>query len=424
MAAQKKLFAGRILVAFFTGWLCFCGSAVAGEWPQWLGPNRDNKSQETGLLKKWPEGGPKLLWSVDGLGDGWASVSIADGLIYTTGKNSKTESVYAIELTGKKKWQTESGPAWTGAYPSARCAPTFDEGRLYVTTGSGTVTCLDAKTGQVKWTVDAFGKFKGSHGRWGTAESPLIYDNMVFYMPGGNNTTVVAIDKMTGRIIWASAALDDNRAYVSPILVERGDRKIIVGVTANYIIGVDARDGTILWKYDYVKKHGKKRGADINTTTPLYHDGNIYVTSGYDHVGVMLKLSEDGKDVSLKWVDETLDCHHGGVVFVDGYIYGASWKGNGDGNWVCLDWDTGKVMYDTHWINKGAISYADGMLYCYEEKKGNVALVRATPEKFDIVSSFAVTKGTGEHWALPVISGGRLYIRHGEVLMAYDIKAH
>lgn len=422
MTAQKKLFAGRILVVFFTGWLCFCGSAVAGEWPQWLGLSRDNKSRETGLLKEWPEAGPKLLWSVDGLGDGWASVSIADGLIYTTGKNGKTESVYAIELTGKKKWQRQSGRVWKGSFPGARCTPTFEQGRLYVATGSGTVMCLDAKTGQVKWSVDAFNKFEGSYGRWGIAESPLIIDDKVIFTPGGKKATMVALNKKTGEVIWASKSTGDKSSYCSPILVKRGQKRLIVTMLSDAVLFVDADTGKIVYRDEYANYQDKPK--DINPVTPVYHDGCVYTTSGYDCGGAMYEISEDGTKISRKWVDTTLDCHHGGVVFVDGYIYGASWKGNGDGKWVCLDWVTGKAMYDTHWINKGAITYADGMLYCYEEKKGNVALVRAMPEKFDIVSSFAVTKGADQHWALPVICGGRLYIRHGKVLMAYDIKAH
>jgi len=127
--------------------------------------------------------------------------------------------------------------------------------------------------------------------------------------------------------------------------------------------------------------------------------------------------------VSRKWVDTTLDCHHGGVVVVDGYIYGANWKSNKSGNWVCLDWDSGKVMYEKEWICKGSITYADGMLYCYEEKKGTVALVKASPDGFNVISSFEVPKGTGEHWAHPVVCDGRLYIRHGDALMVYDVRA-
>jgi len=193
-------------------------------------------------------------------------------------------------------------------------------------------------------------------------------------------------------------------------------------MTAKSVVGIDAENGKVLWQ-DKFKEYQRKPKA-INPVTPIYYDGCIYATSGYDDGGAMLKLSPDGTKVTRKWVDTALDCHHGGVVLVDGYIYGANWDGNEAGNWLCLDWDTGKVMYEKEWLgSKGSITYADGMLYCYEEEEGTIALVKASPKGFDIVSSFKVTKGEDEHWGHPVIYNGRLYIRHGDTLMAYDIKA-
>ncbi len=183
----------------------------------------------------------------------------------------------------------------------------------------------------------------------------------------------------------------------------------------NSLVGLEAETGKIMWS----DKFGKK---GINPVTPVYLNGCIYTTSGYDDGSVMYELSADGSKITKKWTDEVLDNHHGGVVVVDGYIYGANWKGNPNGDWICLDWETGKVMYETEWIGKGSITYADAMLYCYEEKQGTVGLVKATPEKFEIISSFKVPMGTEEHWAHPVILDGILYIRHGDTLMAYDIK--
>jgi len=182
------------------------------------------------------------------------------------------------------------------------------------------------------------------------------------------------------------------------------------------LVGIDAETGKILWSDICGKKN-------INPVSPLYYDGCIYYTSGYDDESVMYELSEDGTQITRKWVDDVLDNHHGGVVLVDGYIYGSNWKSNSRGNWVCLEWETGKVMYETEWIGKGSITFADGILYCYEEKQGTVALVEPSPESFNIVSSFKVTKGDKQHWAHPVVYDGRLYIRHGNTLMVYNIKA-
>ncbi|HIE26731.1 TPA: alcohol dehydrogenase [Candidatus Poribacteria bacterium] len=402
----------------------------ASDWSQWLGTERNGLSKETGLLKEWPEGGPKLLWSedgftsvnhVEGIGSGFSSPSIANGSLYITGMIDNNEILSAYDLEGNLKWRKEYGKAFSKSYPDARTTPTVDGNSIYVISGTGDVVCFDATSGDIKWSVKAFDKFEGKHGSWGIAESPLIVDDKVIYTPCGEKTTVVALDKNTGETVWASESINDKSAYVSPILVERGGKKLIVGVTGDYIIGVNAANGKIEWQFNY--KETSEKGRDINAVSPIYHNGYIYVTSGYDHGGAMLKLSEDGTNVSLAWVDSTLDTHHGGVVLVDGYIYGANWINNGEGNWVCLDWNSGKTMYEKKWHNKGSIIYADGMLYCYEEKTGNLGLVKASPEDFTVVSSFKIKQGKGPHWAHPVISDGRLYIRHGNVLMVYDIKA-
>jgi outer membrane protein assembly factor BamB len=405
--------------------LGFYSDAKADDWDQWQGLDRDNKSKETGLLKKWPEGGPKLLWSVDGIGQGWSSASVSNGVVYVTGIQDKQECLSVFDLQGNKKWQRQYGTAFMRSHPGARTAPAITGGHVYVISSNGDVACVDTSSGEVKWSVDCRNKFGGKYGTWGYAESPLVVDGKVFFTPCGDQTTMVALNDKTGETVWASTSLNEQCAYASPILVEKNEKKQVVTVTGSYIIGVAVEDGEILWRHDYANTEPPGRGgrACNNAVTPIYHDGHIYVTSGYNHVGVMLELSEDGTEVSLKWSDKTLDCHHGGVVLVDGYIYGASWINNGDGNWVCLDWDSGKVMYEKEWFCKGSIIYADGMLYCYEEKKGNIGLVKASPKGFEVTSSFLITKGTGEHWAHPTISDGRLYMRHGDTLMVYDIKA-
>ncbi|MHC4632494.1 MAG: outer membrane protein assembly factor BamB family protein, partial [Planctomycetota bacterium] len=381
--------------------LSYHSVAKAADWPQWRGPNRDGKSLETGLLKRWPNGGPKLLWSIEGLGTGFSTVSVADSLLYTTGMVGREGILFAYDLQGNLKWKKSYGAEWRGSSPGVRTTPTVDQDRVYVMSGNGRVVCFDAKTGEEKWAVDTLKRFDGKNIRWGISESVLIDRNNLICTPGGQDATIVALDKMTGETVWISKGLSEKSCYSSLILIERGGNRLVATMTEDSVVGVNADTGKVLWldKFEEYQEEPK----DINPVTPVYCDGCVYTTSGYDNGGAMLELSPDGTKVSRKWVDTILDCHHGGVVIVNGYIYGANWKSNRDGNWVCLDWDSGKVMYEKEWICKGSITYADGMLYCYEEKEGTVALVKASPEGFDIVSSFEVSKGSGRHWAHPVV---------------------
>lgn len=396
-------------------------------WAQFRGPNRDGKSAETGLLKKWPEGGPKLLWSVEGiLGIGFSSVAVVDGYVYTTGMVGEDNQgmLFAFDLEGNPKWQKPYGPEWTGSRKGVRTTPTVDGDRLYVISGYAKVVCMDAKKGDIVWEVDGKQKFGSQKIKWGISEAPLIVDDKVICTPGGPDATLVALNKFNGETVWTTKGLSDKACYSSPILVERGGNQIIVAQTDSNVVAVDAGSGKVLWKDAFSNYQvGPENPKNINPPSPVYADGCVYVTSGYDDGGAMYELSADGTSFKRRWVDKTLDNHHGGVVIVDGYIYGSNWLNNRKGNWVCLDWETGKVVYETKWQNKGAVIYADGMLYCYDEKDGVLGLVRATPEKFDVISSFSITKGDGMHWAHPAISDGRLYIRHGNTLMAYDIKA-
>ncbi len=409
-------------VTLFLAVLLTVSACHADDWPQFRGINRDGKSAETGLLKKWPQDGPKLLWSVDGLGIGFSSVAVAGGFVYTTGMIGGEGFLFAYDLEGGLKWKKSYGPEWTGSYKGTRTTPTIDGQRVYVFSGAGIMVCFDAKTGEKIWQIDTLAKFDGKNIRWGMSGSPLIDGRKVYCTPGGKKGTIVALDKMTGETIWTTAGLDESSAYSSPILIERGGKRLLVNMIQKSVICVNADNGELIWKEPYVTP------SDTGGVTPVYKDGRVYVTSAVEREftrgGVMFELSTDGTSVTEKWNDQTLDCGHGGVVLVDGFLYGSTFDGIPKGDWVCLDWDSGQVMYKTVWNgNKGSIIYADGMLYCYDENNGDVALVKASPKLFEIVSSFRVTQGSDQHWAHPAISDGRLYIRHGDALMIYDIKS-
>jgi len=259
---------------------------------------------------------------------------------------------------------------------------------------------------------------------WGISESPLVFDDKVIFTPGGMKTTMVALNKESGETTWMSDCLNDSIAYVSPILIEYGGNTIIASISANYFYGLNAQNGQLLWKFNFAERsHFDHPYAPvINAITPLYHEGSVYITKGYNHEGVKFALQNNGEDIEILWSDTVLDVHLGGVVLIDGFLYGSNWINNSNGNWCCIDWSSGKVMYETHWNSKGSIISADGMLYCFEEKRGNMALVEPSPDEFRIISSFSTPYGKGPAWAHPVISDGRLYVRRGNALMVYDIR--
>ncbi len=393
----------------------------AADWPQFRGPNRDGKSGETGLLKKWPEQGPKLLWSVDGLGEGYSSAAIADGLIYTTGKLGPDGYVFCFDLNGKPQWKESYGKEWSKSYPAARTTPTIDSGRLYVFSGTGVVFCFDAKNGNTIWSRDVFTQFEGQTPRWGMSECLLVDGDKVIATPGGKTASVVALNKISGEVLWACKDLNEASAYGNPLAIEYQGNRMIVTMLRDSVVGIEPETGKLLWRDSFDEYH-TDRGRIVNPNVPLYSDGQVYTTSGYNNGGAMLQLFADPTKFQRKWTDTTLDVHHGGVVLVDGYIYGANFQAMTRGAWTCLEWDTGKVMFETPWLGgKGSTIYADGMLYCYGENTGQVGITKADPKNFSVINSFKITAGSGKHWAHPSISDGRLYIRHGETMMVYDI---
>jgi len=407
-------FAKKVHIVLFVV-LCFGTLAVAADWPQFRGPNRDGISSETGLLKQWPADGPTELWSYEGLGEGYASAAIADGMVYTTGMIDGDGYLFAFDLAGNLKYKVNYGPEWTNkrAYPGTRTTPTIDGDRLYLMSGQGRIACYKAKTGDRIWHVDTLDAYNGKNIRWGIAESVLIDGKKAICTPGGQDASIVALDKMKGEKIWASTGLSELSAYCSPTLIERGTNRLILTLLQKSIVGVDADNGKVYWTIPHEVSY------DIQAVSPAYGDGMMFITNGYGHGSHGFGLSSNGTSVEKKWSEESLDVHHGGVVLVDGYIHGASNRGE----LTCLELATGEVKYADRVIGKGSVVYADGMLYGYEENRGTVGLIKPTSGGYELVSAFRITKGEKKHWAHPSISDGRLYIRHGDALMCFDIKA-
>ncbi len=388
------------------------------------GVNSQGKYNEPGLLKKWPKGGLTPKWINSDLGYGWSSViKIKDRLFLNCldSTNKKKESIVCLDLNGKKVWQTTTGNIWSRSFSYPRSTPTYVEdngsGKLVVLTGSGEVCCLDSTTGKLLWTKEIAKTYKGRTGTWGYSESLVTKNGKVFATPCGAKASIVALNLKDGSVAWEAPSNGDKCAYVSPVIYQNQ----LIQVTGTYVFAVDIESGKLLWKDNYARAVGS--GKDINCITPLLKDNQLFVTGGYNHGGVMYEILPNGKGVKILWTNEDLDPHHGGVVELNGAIYGSNWLNNKAGNWMSVDWKTGKTNYNEAWkkMGKGAIITADGMLYLYEERRGTLGLVKPG-NKFEVVSQFPVKFGSKQHWAHPVISDGILYVRHGNGLGAFDLR--
>jgi outer membrane protein assembly factor BamB len=407
-----------ILLLFSTA----SASIVYSQLYEWRGPGRTGIYNETGLLKKWPDGGPKLLWEANKLGDGYSSVTVTDDAVYVTGRRDSSDVLTALSLDGKTKWATVYGKAWTANHAGSRCTPTYYNGNLFLVSGSGDIVCVDSN-GKIKWSKNHFSLYDSKPLNFGISESPIVVDNMVITTPGGKKASMVAFNINDGKVVWESESLDETQQYINPKLVEYSGKKMVVTVMSKSILAVNVKDGKILWKVNYA---GINDGGDAarknHAITPVFRDGNIFVGNGYNWVALKLKLSADGNSVEKVWENRNFDPQVGGVVLLGNNLYGANHMANPADAWVCVDWNTGKTLWTAKWYTRGSVISADGMLYLYEEKAGHVALVKPDPSKLDIVSEFQITKGEGPFWAHPVISKGKLYMRHGNVLMVYLIK--
>ncbi|HEY5470328.1 MAG TPA: PQQ-binding-like beta-propeller repeat protein [Bacteroidales bacterium] len=389
---------------------------------EWRGPDRTGIYNETGLLKKWPDGGPKLLWESAKMGDGYSSATVTDDAIYVTGRKDSSDVLTALTLEGKIKWETIYGNAWMANHTGSRCIPTFYNGNLFLVSGSGDIVCVGSN-GKIKWTKNHFALYDSKPLMFGISESPLIVDNMVITSPGGKKASMVAFNINDGSVAWEAEPLNDGPMYVNPKLIEYAGKKMIVTVMGENIIAVNSKDGKIMWKVNYATVNAATGMVMKNhSTTPIYRDGYILIANGYNWVALKLKLSADGNSVQIVWENRSFDPQMGGVVLLGDNIYGNNHMSKPVDTWVCVDWNTGKTLWAEKWYSKGSIISADGMLYLYEEKTGHVALAKPDPAKLNIVSEFQITKGEGPFWAHPVINKGKLYMRHGDMLMVYQIK--
>ncbi|CAN5418179.1 PQQ-like beta-propeller repeat protein [soil metagenome] len=393
--------------------------AGAGDWPGWQGADRTNRSTETGLLARWPRGGPEQVWIYEDGGLGYAGPAIVGGRLYTLGVRDVEEMLICLDAaTGEEIYATAFGTLFTNNWGDGpRGTPTVDGGKVYCLGAKGNLACFDAASGEILWKAEMVGDFGGSVPNWGYTESPLIDGDLVICTPGGKEGALVALDKETGKKVWQSKDFTDDAQYSSPIAFDYGGVRQIAQLTMEHVVGVSAEDGEVLWTMDF-------NGKTAVIPTPIYLDGHVYVTAGYG-VGCMLtKLPSEGAgEAEQVYKNDVMVNHHGGVVLVDGHLYGHSDKGG----WKCQNFMTGEEVWAEDSFGKGAVTYADGMLYCLEEKSGEVALVEASERGWNEKGRFKLEPQSddrsdrGAIWTHPVIAGGKLFLRDQEIIHCYDV---
>ncbi len=396
-------------------------TALAADWPQWRGPNRDGLSAETGLLKEWPAEGPPLVWTAKGLGGGYTTPSITQGRIFGLGYRGDDEVAWALdEATGKELWATKTTDAnrRVGYSEGPRSTPTVDGDRLYFLGAGGNLVCLDTGTGKLVWTKDLVRDFGGKMmSGWGYSESPLVDGDKVVCTPGGPQGTVAAFNKATGDLLWQSREITDDAAYSSLVIANFGGRRQYVQLTAASVFGVAADTGKLLWR-------APRSGRTAVIPTPILHDDLVYVTSGYGVGCHLFRVRAEGGSFKAEelYNNKVMVNHHGGVVKLGEHLYGFS---DGKG-WTCQELKTGKeVWQEKDKLGKGAIGYADGHLYLrFESGPGTVVVIEATPEGFKEKGRFNQPERSGKNsWPHPIVVNGKLYLRDQDVLLCYDVRA-
>ena len=389
-----------------------CLGVQAQEVTKWRGPSGDGIYPDKDLLDTWPANGPEVLWNYDEIGEGYSSPSFANGKIYVSGMLSGEGYVFVLSQEGKLLDKFSYGDEWDISYPGARSTVTVAGDLMYIMSGKGSLVCMESATGKVKWDRHMFRDFDGRNIRWGITESVVVSGDKVYCTPGGSRYNIVALDRFTGNTIWASRGKGNLSAYCTPLLVKLPQKEILLTHTASNIICVDAADGNVLWTQNFTNTYA------VHPNTPLYHDGGIYLFSGYGKGGMKISVSENGSKQNVLWKEGTLDSRMGGAVLINGYIYGS---GDANRSWKSLNWKTGKQGYQSTEVGNGVIIAADGKLFLYSQR-GELAMAAADPENLKITGRTRVTMGSGPHWAHPVINNGRLFVRHGNVLIAYKIK--
>ena len=390
-------------------------TTVATDWPQWRGPDRNGISKETGLLQAWPAKGPAVVWTMSGLGRGYGSIAVRGDRIFVQGLRGRQTYVDSLDrATGKSVWSTSLGTGGDNDRgPGPRGTPTLDGDRLYVLTETGVLACVRVADGTVVWQRNILREFGGQNIGWLISESPLVDGDRVVVTPGGRGAGMVALDKMTGKTIWAAKELSDEAGYSSVVIVDVGGIKAYTTITASAGVGVRASDGKVMWRYPEAANNV------ANITTPVVSGNQVFYTSNYDTGGGLVRLTpQNGELRAAKgYFTRDMQNHHGGVVLVNGTLYGFN-----NAILTAIDFATGRMLWRDRSVGKGAVVYADNRLYALGESNV-VGLAEVTPTGYRETGRFTIADQGFPSWAHPVVSGGRLYIRNQSTLTAYNISA-
>jgi outer membrane protein assembly factor BamB len=391
------------------------GSVEPG-WPQWRGPRRDGICDEKGLLEKWPQDGPPLIWKITGLGRGWSSPIVAGDRLFVTGDVGKDLVVFALDLEGKLQWKATNGEAWTGPYPGARACCAYSGHRLYQMNAHGRVGCLDARTGKELWACDLRERFGTSEITWGLSECLLVDGSRVIVTPGSDRALMAALDAASGQTVWAAEPLHgDGATHSSPILFRHAGRRILANCSSAHGFGVDADTGKLLWTVPLRNAYG------TNVAGPVYGGDRILFVTAYVY-GTCYRLPfEDSTRRPEKAWSTSLDTCTGALLLVDGLLFGSGYQRHK--SWLCLDWKTGQTRYEYKGLTTGAAVWADGRLYCQAED-GRIAILKPEGDGFRVDGQFRLlSERVRDAWAHPVLLGGRLYLRYHDALWCYDVRA-
>ena len=402
----------RVLLLAIVALLCLVGQVMAqatASWPQWRGSNRDGISNETGLLKQWPADGPPLVWKATGAGGGYSSLSISNGKLYTMGLRGDREFVIAFDVaTGKEAWATAHGSAFHNDQGDGpRGTPTVDGDRVYALGGDGDLSALDARTGKIVWTKNVLKEFGGDNITWGISESPLVLGNKVLVNAGGPGASIVALNKSDGSVVWKSQS--DRAGYSSAIPLTLNGLTQVVFFTGQRAVGLDAKDGRLLWEY------AKPSNRTANAATPIARANRVFISSDYGTGGGVVEIKPDNKAEEL-WFSKDMRNHHSSSVLIGDHLYGFSGS-----ILTAMKFDTGEIAWRDRSVGKGSLVFADGHLYCFSEN-GVVGLVEATPAGYKEKGRFRIEQSSRKTWSHPVVAGGRLYLRDQDTIYAFDVR--